>query len=128
MATTTPNIGLTLPDGTENINRSVINGNNTLIDTAVGALNSNLIQVRTVNVSSMSLNPTDYTDTTGVLNSAFTNGANIFWLFNNQANLIFPICIKSWDDSTHVVLRVFNGSSQTLSNASASYKIFGIKA
>lgn len=42
MATTTPNIGLTLPDGTENINRSIINGNNTLIDTAVGALNSKI--------------------------------------------------------------------------------------
>ena len=42
MATTTPNIGLTLPDGTENITRSIINGNNTLIDTAVGSLSDQM--------------------------------------------------------------------------------------
>ena len=46
MATTTPNIGLTLPDGTENITRSIINGNNTLIDTAVGSLSD---QITTLN-------------------------------------------------------------------------------
>lgn len=43
MATTTPNIGLTLPSGTEQITRQVLNDDFTLIDTAVGTLNSNLI-------------------------------------------------------------------------------------
>lgn len=37
MATTTPNIGLTLPVGTENVSRQVINGNWELIDAAFGA-------------------------------------------------------------------------------------------
>lgn len=36
MATTTPNIGLTLPVGTENVSRQVINGNWNLIDTEFG--------------------------------------------------------------------------------------------
>lgn len=36
MATTTPNIGLTLPAGTENVSRQVINGNWELIDTEIG--------------------------------------------------------------------------------------------
>ena len=38
MATSTTNIGLTLPVGTENVSRQVINGNMSLIDAAVGAL------------------------------------------------------------------------------------------
>lgn len=36
MATTTPNIGLTLPEAAENVSRQVINGNWELIDTAMG--------------------------------------------------------------------------------------------
>ena len=42
MATTTPNIGLTLPTGAENVSRQIINDNNTKIDTAIGTLNSNV--------------------------------------------------------------------------------------
>lgn len=42
MATQTPNLGLTLPVGTENVSRAVINGNNTLIDTFAGQMGSNL--------------------------------------------------------------------------------------
>lgn len=38
MATQTPNLGLTLPIGTENVSRQVINTNNTKIDTAFGAI------------------------------------------------------------------------------------------
>lgn len=36
MATTTPNLGLVLPSGTENVSRQVINNNNTIIDSVVG--------------------------------------------------------------------------------------------
>ena len=36
MATTTPNLGLVLPDGTENVSRQVINNNNSIIDANVG--------------------------------------------------------------------------------------------
>ena len=42
MSTTTPNIGLTIPTGTENVSRQIINGNNTLIDTAVGSINEQI--------------------------------------------------------------------------------------
>lgn len=45
MATTTPNIGLTLPIGTENVSRQIINDNNTKIDTAIGTLNSKITNV-----------------------------------------------------------------------------------
>lgn len=43
MASTTPNIGLTLPTGAEKVSRQIINTNNTLIDTAIGTLNSKII-------------------------------------------------------------------------------------
>lgn len=39
MASQTANLGLTLPVGSENVSRQVINDNMTLIDTAYGALN-----------------------------------------------------------------------------------------
>ena len=42
MASTTPNINLTLPTGAEKVSRQIINDNNTKIDTAIGTLNSNL--------------------------------------------------------------------------------------
>ena len=42
MASTTPNIGLTLPTGAEKVSRQIINDNNTKIDTAIGTLNSKI--------------------------------------------------------------------------------------
>ena len=45
MATQTPNLGLTLPVGTENVSRQVINGNNTLIDTFAGGVNTAMDQM-----------------------------------------------------------------------------------
>ena len=45
MATQTPNLGLTLPVGTENVSRTVINGNNTLIDTFAGGVNTAMDQM-----------------------------------------------------------------------------------
>ena len=47
MASTTPNIGLTLPTGAENVSRQIINDNNTKIDTAIGTLNGKLIKTPT---------------------------------------------------------------------------------
>lgn len=38
MASTTPNIGLTLPTGAEKVSRQVINTNNTIIDSKMGAV------------------------------------------------------------------------------------------
>ena len=38
MATQTTNLGLTLPEGTENVSRTVINTNNELIDAAFGGV------------------------------------------------------------------------------------------
>lgn len=38
MASTTPNIGLTLPTGAEKVSRQVINDNNTIIDGKMGAV------------------------------------------------------------------------------------------
>lgn len=45
MATQTPNLGLTLPIGTENVSRTVVNGNNTLIDTFAGNVNTAMDQM-----------------------------------------------------------------------------------
>ena len=52
MATTTTNIGLTKPDGTENVSRQVINNNYDLIDAAVG--NRKLIKSTEFTVSAPS--------------------------------------------------------------------------
>ena len=38
MASTTPNIGLTLPTGAEKVSRQIINDNNTIIDGKIGAV------------------------------------------------------------------------------------------
>lgn len=38
MASTTPNIGLTLPTGAEKVSRQIINDNNTIIDGKMGAV------------------------------------------------------------------------------------------
>lgn len=38
MASTTPNIGLTLPTGAEKVGRQIINTNNTIIDSKIGAV------------------------------------------------------------------------------------------
>lgn len=46
MATTTPNIGLTLPAGTEGWKRSVINGNFTILDTKMGAVGNTPLQTQ----------------------------------------------------------------------------------
>lgn len=40
MASTTPNIGLTLPTGAEKVSRQIINTNNTIIDSKIGAVPS----------------------------------------------------------------------------------------
>lgn len=42
MSTHTPNIGMTLPTGTENVSRQIINGNFTLIDDYCGTLNNQI--------------------------------------------------------------------------------------
>ena len=47
MASTTPNIGLTLPTGAENVSRQIINDNNTKIDTAIGTLNGKFTTIVT---------------------------------------------------------------------------------
>ena len=52
MASTTPNIGLTLPTGTEGWKRSVINGNFTILDTKIGAVGSTPLQTQINTLSS----------------------------------------------------------------------------
>src|SRR5690349_18308381 len=42
MSTTTPNYGLVLPDGSENVSRTVINNNMTAIDSAIKAANDHV--------------------------------------------------------------------------------------
>lgn len=52
MATTTPNIGLTLPSGTEGWKRSVINGNFMILDTKMGAVGNTPLQTQINTLSS----------------------------------------------------------------------------
>jgi len=46
MSSSTPNIGLTLPVGSERVSRQIINDNNTKIDTYAGAVNASLDGLR----------------------------------------------------------------------------------
>lgn len=48
MATTTTNLGLVLPVGSENVSRQIINENNTKIDTAIGQINARKYPIRNV--------------------------------------------------------------------------------
>lgn len=52
MASTTPNIGLTLPTGTEGWKRSVINGNFMILDTKIGAVGNTSLQSQINTLSS----------------------------------------------------------------------------
>lgn len=53
MATTTTNIGLTLPASNENVSRQVINGNWELIDTAIGNRKVITTETRTLEIPSV---------------------------------------------------------------------------
>ena len=58
MATTTPNLGLTLPEGTEKVSREIINTNNTLIDTAIGHIGQSSGGVYIYTTSALSISNT----------------------------------------------------------------------
>ena len=53
MATTTTNLGLTLPDNGEKVSRQIINTNNTLIDNAFSGVGAKIYDV-TLEVSNVS--------------------------------------------------------------------------
>ena len=59
MATQTPNIGLTLPIGTEHLSRSIVNNNNTIIDTKMGAVGNTDLQTQVNNLNTGKVNTSD---------------------------------------------------------------------
>lgn len=61
MATTTPNLGLTLPGLDDQADIAVLNQDYTLIDTAVGTLNGKIAQINDTTTFSVTENDT-YTD------------------------------------------------------------------
>lgn len=77
MATTTPNLGLVLPDGQENFSRQVINGNFSMIDGAVGGLTGQNIPTVTGTATSSGV----MTITVECKNFAFGDG------------LVFPVLV-----------------------------------
>ena len=82
MASTTPNIGLTLPTGTEGWKRSVINGNFTILDTKIGAVGSTPLQTQINTLSSNIAKVGNYT-------SAFaTPGNNVTFAPPKDAGII----------------------------------------
>jgi len=64
MSSSTPNIGLTLPVGGENVSRQIINENNTKIDNYAGTLNSKLLKPITVTVDPITNASGSYNHTT----------------------------------------------------------------
>lgn len=64
MSSSTPNIGLTLPVGGENVSRQIINENNTKIDNYAGTLNSKLLKPVTVTVDPITNASGSYNHTT----------------------------------------------------------------
>ena len=67
MATTTPNIGLTLPAGAEGWKRSVINGNFMILDTKIGAVGNTPLQDQ---INTLSSQIAYYTDAQVTISSA----------------------------------------------------------
>lgn len=128
MATTTTNLELTLPAGTENVSRQIINTNMQKIDTAFGELDDRQVQVRTATGTVSSVAALANADVSCSISSAFTNGADTYFICNNSSSVINPICLMSWTDNTHPNIRVFNYSNNALSNISVTIKILGVKA
>lgn len=113
MATQTNNIGLTLPTGSENVSRQIVNENNTKIDTAIGDLSS--------------LDTTEKTNLVGAVNEL--NG-NLGFLWNGtsykyplQIRVVSGTCANqgvvkpTFDAFPHAVLGGFAVCSQSSFNA-----------
>lgn len=75
MATTTPNIGLTLPVGTDGWKRSVINGNFSILDTKIGAVGNTPLQTQINTLSSkLAIKSHTVQNVTTDTNASFNSG------------------------------------------------------
>ena len=119
MASTTPNIGLTLPTGAEKVSRQIINDNNTKIDTAIGSLSEQMTNYVTTENQTMSNVTIPAGESGGSLNVAKTGykflgivgyalyGASNCWVSRAIIESINTISYNLYNDS---------GSSKTASS------------
>jgi len=96
MASTTPNIGLTLPTGTEGWKRSVINGNFTILDTKIGAVGNTSLQSQINTLSSQIANKIKVKKLT-LGSTASTSGGNFMLEFNAAETGYTPVSVISWN-------------------------------
>lgn len=114
MATTTPNLGLTLPIGSEKVSRQILNGNFSLIDTAYGTLNSKMAKRNVIIATSLEIQAnsakrteTSYNVGTGIL--PYILGYNDSKWMNVTLTLM-----KTSNDKINVVAYNHNSSAVTI--------------
>lgn len=96
MSSTTPNIGLTLPTGTEGWKRSVINGNFTILDTKIGAVGNTSLQSQINTLSSHTVYLSHY------------NGNNITILLPNYSTALCTALVSGVGSSAFAIYRSGN--------------------
>ena len=94
MASTTPNIGLTLPTGTEGWKRSVINGNFKILDTKIGAVGNTPLQTQINTLSSQIVKLSNITEAIKSYGGGGTTIENTSYLLgelsiSNKSGLLF---------------------------------------
>lgn len=94
MASTTPNIGLTLPAGTEKRSRAIWNDNFTIIDTKIGAVGNTSLQAQVTALNSQLGKYVDLGEITNL--DISTRTANTVYHFTFGANIASnPFSAKS---------------------------------
>lgn len=122
MASSTPNINLTLPVGSEKVSRQVINDNNTKIDNAIGALPSGQNLQGEIESLNNKLTRTHLTTATDLNTLLALSTGNVYYS-GNDLGMHSNIPSGSWSNSpfdldsvmlgngyTAQILRVYNSS------------------
>lgn len=125
MATTTPNLGLTLPAGTEKVSRTTMNANNTVIDSAVGDLssmntsnkNSLAEAISEVNGKFAQIIKTEtktltFTSTYGQARLGILRASTVLLVAYTDNYILSPFFTSSWDDWAVVCPDAIKGTTR----------------
>ena len=111
MSSSTPNIGLTLPVGGENVSRQIINENNTKIDNYAGTLNSKLLKPITVTVDPITNASGSYNHTTSGLTLITEDMKAIDIEVGTPETFKAPVTVTTGNHTVNVSCPSVSGSS-----------------
>ena len=117
------NVTISIPAFTDQPDQRVISNCIDEEADAINALNTK-VQARNatgiVTCASLKIVDTDFT-----LNKAFTNNPQSYVCTLAGSTTLYPICIRSWTDSTHCNARIFNVGEGPATNVSHTFRILG---